>query len=72
MRSGSLARVVMASLGVSVAITLGCGKPPTEPSPPATGAIFGAVDLSVGRTDHSSHHRKDRRDRISVRRYRHR
>ena len=34
MRSSSLARVVMGSLGVSVVITLGCGKPPTEPSPP--------------------------------------
>jgi hypothetical protein len=34
MRSGSLTRVVMASLAVSVAITPGCGKPPTEPSPP--------------------------------------
>ncbi|HEU4890600.1 MAG TPA: IPT/TIG domain-containing protein [Vicinamibacterales bacterium] len=34
MRSGSLARVVMASLAVSVAITAGCGKPPTEPTPP--------------------------------------
>jgi len=36
MRSGSLARVVMARLGVTVVITLGCGKPPTTPSPPPT------------------------------------
>ena len=36
MRSSSLARVVIASLGVSVVITLGCGTPPTEPSPPPT------------------------------------
>lgn len=34
MRSRSLARVVMASLGVSVVITLGCGKSPSAPSPP--------------------------------------
>ena len=34
MRSRSLARVVMASLGVSVVITLGCGKPPSAPSEP--------------------------------------
>jgi hypothetical protein len=32
MRSGSLARVVIASLGISVVVTLGCGDPPTEPS----------------------------------------
>src|SRR5688572_31036467 len=32
MRSSSLARVLIASLGVSVVITLGCGI--TEPSPP--------------------------------------
>ena len=36
MRSSSFARVVMASLGVSVVITPGCGTPPTEPSPPPT------------------------------------
>ncbi|MGE5834779.1 MAG: hypothetical protein ACM4AI_09890 [Acidobacteriota bacterium] len=36
MRSRSLARVVIASLGVSVVITLGCGKPPSAPSPPPT------------------------------------
>jgi hypothetical protein len=34
MRSGSLTRVVMASLAVSVAITPGCGTPPTGPSHP--------------------------------------
>jgi len=32
MRSRSLARVARASLGLSVFITLGCGKAPTEPS----------------------------------------
>ena len=36
MRSGSFARVVIAGLGVSVVITLGCGKPPTDPSPSPT------------------------------------
>lgn len=34
MRSSSFARVVMASLGVSVVITPGCGKSPGEPSGP--------------------------------------
>jgi hypothetical protein len=34
MRSRSLARVVIASLAVSVVMTLGCGKPPSGPSPP--------------------------------------
>ena len=33
MRSRSLARLVIVSLGVSMVITLGCGKSPTEPSP---------------------------------------
>ena len=33
MRSGSLARAVMASLGVSVVITPGCGPFPPGPSP---------------------------------------
>ena len=38
MRSRSLARVVIASLGVSVVITLGCGTFPPGPSPvPGTG-----------------------------------
>jgi IPT/TIG domain-containing protein len=40
MRSGALARIVMASLGVSVVITLGCGKSPTEPSPPAPFSVL--------------------------------
>jgi hypothetical protein len=35
MRSSSFARVVIASLGVSVVITLGCGKSPGRPSPQA-------------------------------------
>ena len=34
MRSSSLARVVMVTLGVSVVITLGCGKSPSGPTPP--------------------------------------
>ena len=33
MRTSSLARVVMASLGVSVVVTLGCVPPPPAPSP---------------------------------------
>ena len=36
MRTSSLARLVMASLGVSVVITLGCVPPPPAPSPAAT------------------------------------
>ena len=36
MRSNSLARVVMASLGVSVVITLGCDKSPSAPPPTPT------------------------------------
>ena len=36
MRTSSLARVVMASLGVSVVVTLGCVPPPPAPSPAAT------------------------------------
>ena len=36
MRSRSLARIVIASLGVSVVITPGCGKSPGGPSPPPT------------------------------------
>ena len=35
MRSSSLARVVIASFGVSVVITLGCGESPSGPSPAA-------------------------------------
>ena len=46
MRSRSLARVVIASLGVSVVITLGCGKPPTAPSPPtATATVTVTVEF---------------------------
>ena len=40
MRSRSLARVVMASLGVSVVITLGCGKSPGGPSPSAPFSVL--------------------------------
>jgi len=36
MRTSSLARVVVASLGVSVVVTLGCVPPPPAPSPAAT------------------------------------
>jgi hypothetical protein len=36
MRSNSLARAVMASLGVSVVVTLGCGKSSPAPSPSPT------------------------------------
>ena len=64
MRSGALARVVMASLGVTVVITLGCGKPPSAPSPPpgpqrpsgpstsqrAALALFEAASLHAGVT----------------------
>jgi hypothetical protein len=32
MRSSSFARVVIAGLAVSLSVSLGCGKPPTEPS----------------------------------------
>jgi hypothetical protein len=40
MRSGSLARVVVASLGVSVVITLGCGTPPSGPTPTPTPGVL--------------------------------
>ena len=33
MRNSSLARVVIATFGVSIVITVGCGEPPTDPSP---------------------------------------
>ena len=46
MRSRSLACVVIASLGVSVVITLGCGKPPTAPSEPPTPAPFSVLSIS--------------------------
>lgn len=49
MRSRSLARVVIARLGVSVVITLGCGKPPTGPSeqPPPPPPQFDTRTLSA-------------------------
>jgi IPT/TIG domain-containing protein len=62
MRSSSLARVVMASLGVSVVITLGCGTSPgPRPSPqpslnsvlsisPTEGPIVGATVARIGGT----------------------
>jgi large repetitive protein len=54
MRSSSLARVVMASLGVSVVITLGCGKSPgPKPSPPPSFSVRSIVPSegpSVGAT----------------------
>ena len=40
MLSSSLASVVIASLAVSVVITLGCGKLPTEPSPPTPFSVL--------------------------------
>ena len=45
MRTSSLARVVMASLGVSVVITLGCDIPISDDDADADD-IFGAVDVS--------------------------
>ena len=49
MRSRSLARLVIASLGVSVVITPGCGEPATAPSPPtATVATVSAVTVEFG------------------------
>jgi hypothetical protein len=59
MRSSSLAHVGIASLGVSVVITLGCGKSPSAPSPPpglqpssasqrAALALFEAASLHAG------------------------
>ena len=45
MRSSSLACVVMASLGVSVVITLGCGKPPSAPSPTSTPTTFSVLSM---------------------------
>ena len=43
MRSSSLARIVMATLGVSVVITLGCGS---SPSGPSAGAPFSVLSIS--------------------------
>jgi hypothetical protein len=60
MRSSSLARVVIASLGVSVVITLGCSESPTEPSAaarlslvsisPSDGPSVGATVARIGGT----------------------
>ena len=56
MRTSSLARLVVASLGVSVGVTLGCVPPPPAPTPSATPtqfsvqSIFPAEGLSVGAT----------------------
>lgn len=60
MRSSSLARVVMASLGVSVVITLGCGGSPSGPSPsgpfsvqsisPTEGSSAGGTRVVIGGT----------------------
>ena len=56
MHNSSLARLVVASLGVSVVITLGCVPPPPAPSPAGTPtqfsvqSIFPAEGLSVGAT----------------------
>ena len=60
MRSSSLARVVMAGLGVSVVLTLGCGEPPTSPSKgehlswlsmsPSAGSSGGATVVRLGGT----------------------
>jgi hypothetical protein len=47
MRSRSLARVVIASLGVSVVITPGCGKSPTTPTPSTT-ALSSTVKVEFG------------------------
>ena len=47
MRSSSLARVVMASLGVSVVITLGCGgSPPSAPAGPSPLPSFSVRAIS--------------------------
>jgi len=55
MRSGFLARVVLVSLGVSVVITLGCGKSPTEPSssPPASFSVL-SISPQQGSTIHAT------------------
>ena len=56
MRTSSLARVVMASLGVSVVVTLGCVPPPPPTTPSGTPtqfsvqSIFPAEGLSAGAT----------------------
>jgi hypothetical protein len=48
-RSSSLARVVIASLGVSVVITLGCSDPPTAPSPRESFSVL-SISPSEGPT----------------------
>jgi hypothetical protein len=51
MRSSSFARVVMAGLGISVVITLGCGESPGEPSGPfSVLSISPAEGTSAGNT----------------------
>ena len=65
MRSSSLARVVVASLGVSVVITPGCGWLPGGPSPsgsfsvlsifPTQGSIVGATTAWISGTGFRSH-----------------
>ena len=72
MRSSSFARVVIASLGVSVVITLGCGESPGGPSPappfsvlsisPTEGSSDGATTAKIAGTGFPS---------LSGRRYRH-
>jgi hypothetical protein len=49
MRSSSLARVVITSLGVSVVITLGCSDPPTAPSPSESFSVL-SISPSEGPT----------------------
>ena len=51
MRNRSLVRVVMASLGVAVVITLGCGKSPGGPSPPATQFSVHSISPAEGLPD---------------------
>jgi hypothetical protein len=50
MRSSSLARVVIASFGASVVITLGCDKSPGAPSPPAPFSVQ-SISPQGGPTD---------------------
>ncbi|HYN09707.1 MAG TPA: IPT/TIG domain-containing protein [Vicinamibacterales bacterium] len=45
MRTSSVARVVMASLGVSVVLTLGCGKPPSAPTSTSTPTTFSVLSM---------------------------
>jgi hypothetical protein len=48
MRSISSARVVVASLGVSVVLTLGCGEPPAGPSPSPSPSPSPTVTVEFG------------------------